>query len=174
MTDVIGTVTDENLEFYRLQYALAGTEQWMTFYDSAVSSGALDPGGGIIDGLLGVFDPTLLQRDNYDLRVVAQDINGQTSIVQLGLPVSVEAQAVLGNFRLDFTDLTIPLAGIPIQIHRTYDTLNAQRSGDFGFGWQLSVAQANLRESVRITDAERPASPPCSPPTPSATALAST
>jgi hypothetical protein len=116
-----------------------------------------DPGESpaSIDGLLGVFDPTLLQRDNYDLRVVAQDLNGQTTIVQLGEPVSVEAQAVLGNFRLDFTDLTIPLAGIPIQIHRTYDTLNSQRSGDFGFGWQLSVSQPNLRESVRVTDAER-------------------
>ena len=69
--------------------------------------------------------------------------------------MSVEAQAVLGNFRLDFTDLTIPLAGIPIQIHRTYDTLNSRRSGDFGFGWQLSVSQPNLRESVRTSDAER-------------------
>ena len=155
LTDVTGTVTDENLEFYRLQYALAGTGQWTTFYDSAVERGPFDPGGGVIDGLLGVFDPTLLQRDNYDLRVVAQDINGHTTIVQLGEPVSIEAQAVLGNFRLDFTDLTIPLAGIPIQIHRTYDTLNSQRSGDFGFGWQLSVSQPNLRESVRTSDAER-------------------
>ena len=38
LTDVIGTVTDENLEFYRLQYALAGTEQWTTFHDSAAPS----------------------------------------------------------------------------------------------------------------------------------------
>ena len=50
-------------------------------------------------------------RDNYDLRVVAQDINGRTTIVQLGEPVSIEAQLFLGNFRLDFTDLSIPLAG---------------------------------------------------------------
>jgi len=164
LTDVIGTVTDENLELYRLQYALAGTEQWTTFHDSAVArgtpfldGGAIDSGviGGVIDGLLGVFDPTLLQRDNYDLRVVAQDINGLTTIVQLGLPISVEAQAVLGNFRLDFTDLSIPLAGIPIQIRRTYDTLNAARSGDFGYGWTLGIAQASLRESVRVTEAER-------------------
>jgi len=62
---------------------------------------------------------------------------------------------VLGNFRLDFTDLTIPLAGISIQVHRTYDTLNADRSGDFGFGWQLSFAEARLRETVRVTEAER-------------------
>jgi YD repeat-containing protein len=153
LTDVTGTVTDENLEFYRLQYALAGTDQWTTFHESLPS--VTGRSAGVVDGLLGVFDPTLLQRDNYDLRVVAQDLNGQTTIVQLGEPVSVEAQAVLGNFRLDFTDLTIPLAGIPIQIHRTYDTLNSQRSGDFGFGWQLSVSQPNLRESVRVTDAER-------------------
>ena len=155
LTNITGTVTDENLEFYRLQYALAGTGQWTTFYDSAVERGPFNSGDGVIDGLLGVFDPTLLQRDNYDLRVVAQDINGRTTIVQLGEPVSIEAQAVLGNFRLDFTDLSIPLAGIPIQIHRTYDTLNAQRSGDFGFGWQLSVSQPKLRESVRTTAAER-------------------
>jgi RHS repeat-associated protein len=155
LTDITGTVTDEHLEFYRLQYALAGSEQWTTFFDSAVERGVPHPDGGVTDGLLGVFDPTLLQRDDYDLRVVAQDINGLTTIVQLGLPVSVEAQAVLGNFRLDFTDLSIPLAGIPIQIHRTYDTLNAARSGDFGYGWTLGIAQANVRESVRVSEAER-------------------
>jgi RHS repeat-associated protein len=155
LTDITGSVTDEHLEFYRLQYALAGSEQWTTFFDSAVERGVPHPDGGVTDGLLGVFDPTLLQRDDYDLRVVAQDINGLTTIVQLGLPVSVEAQAVLGNFRLDFTDLSIPLAGIPIQIHRTYDTLNAARSGDFGYGWTLGIAQANVRESVRVSEAER-------------------
>ena len=155
LTDVVGTVTDQNLEFFRLQSALAGAGQWTTFYDSATEHGPFAPGDGVVADVLGVFDPTLLQRDNYDLRVVAQDINGRTTIVQLGEPVSVEGRAVLGNFRVEFTDLTIPLAGIPIRIQRTYDTLNAQRSGDFGFGWQLSVAQANVRESVRTSDAER-------------------
>ncbi len=155
LTDVVGTVTDENLEYYRLQYALAGSDQWFTFYDSAVWCGTPYPGGGITNDWLGDLDPTLLQRDEYDLRLVAQDINGRASIAQWGLPISVEAQAVLGNFRLDFTDLTIPLAGISIQVHRTYDTLNAGRSGDLGFGWQLSFAEARLRETVRVTEAER-------------------
>ena len=145
LTEILGTVTDPNLEFYRLQYALAGTDEWHTFHSQVDSP--------VLDGLLGVFDPTLLANDLYDLRVEAQDLSG--NIWREPLQLNVAGRAKLGQFTLDFTDLTVPLAGIPIQIHRTYDTLLAGQSGDFGFGWQLTVAAANLRESVRVTPAER-------------------
>jgi len=40
--------------------------------------------------------------------------------------------------------VTIPVAGIPITIGRTYDTLDANRAGDFGYGWSLDVLDTNL------------------------------
>jgi RHS repeat-associated protein len=144
LTDISGSVTDDNLEFYRLQVAPAGTDEWTTFFEGSTA---------VTAGLLGVLDPTLLQRDIYDLRVLAQDVNGQQSL--LTLPISVEGQAVLGNFTLQFTDLSIPLAGIPIEIVRTYDTLDAARSGDFGYGWRLGFQEPRIRESVRVSPAEQ-------------------
>ena len=33
LTGIVGTVADDNLEFYRLQYALAGTGEFTTFFE---------------------------------------------------------------------------------------------------------------------------------------------
>ena len=128
LTDLIGTVADDNLEFYRLQYALAGSGEYVTFFEGI---------GEVAAGLLGTFDPTMLVNDLYEVRLLAQDTNGRQSSSTIEL--SVESQAKLGNFRVEFTDLAIPLAGIPLQIHRIYDTLEANISSDFGFGWTLGL-----------------------------------
>ena len=149
LTDVTGTVSDDNLEFYRLEYSLAGTDQWTTFHESPHIVG----GTATTFNIQGTFDPTLLQNDIYEVRLLAQDVNGLQSFETIDL--SVEAKAKLGNFRLEFNDLMIPLAGIPIQINRIYDTLDANRSGDFGFGWNLGLYQSNIRETVRISEAEQ-------------------
>jgi hypothetical protein len=37
------------------------------------------------------------------------------------------------------TDFTVPLAGLPIQIGRSYDSLERHLSGDFGYGWKLEA-----------------------------------
>jgi RHS repeat-associated protein len=149
LTDVLGSVSDDNLEFYRLQVSPAGADEWTTFFEGH---------SNVTAGLLGTFDPTLLQRDIYDLRVLAQDVNGQQTT--LTLPISIEGQAVLGNFTLQFTDLSIPLAGIPIEILRTYDTLDASRSGDFGYGWRLGFREPRIHETVRVSAAELAGAPP--------------
>ena len=157
LTDIVGTVTDPNLEFYRLEYALAGTDQWTTFHESFFlpspgNEGGVG-GGGVVDDVLGVFDPTMLANDIYDIRLVAQDTNG--NIWREPLQLSVEGNAKLGNFRLEFEDLNIPLAGIAIQIKRVYDTLDASYGGDFGFGWHLETANPRIRETVRVSAAEQ-------------------
>ena len=46
----------------------------------------------------------------------------------------------LGNFEIAFTDLTIPVAGIPISITRSYNSLYTATKGDFGQGWRLALA----------------------------------
>jgi YD repeat-containing protein len=156
LTDITGTVTDPNLEFYRLQYALAGTDEFITFHEQIFlpsPSGGGAGGRGVVNALLGTFDPTLLPNDHYEIRVFAQDVSGNQTFESMEL--SVEGQAKLGNFRLEFTDLEISLAGIPIQINRVYDTLDANQSGDFGFGWSLALYAPRIRETVRISPAEQ-------------------
>ena len=59
--------------------------------------------------------------------------------------VSVQGHLKLGREQLSVTDLTIPVSGIPITIVRTYDSLNAGKSMDFGYGWQLSFGDAQLK-----------------------------
>ena len=84
------------------------------------------------DDIIGQFDPSMLQNDEYLIRVYAIDTGGNDAEVQI--PVSVIGDLKLGNFQLSFTDLTVPVSGVPIIVNRTYDTLNAQQKEDFGYG----------------------------------------
>ncbi|MCY2989176.1 MAG: PKD domain-containing protein, partial [Planctomycetota bacterium] len=118
LTDIAGTVTDPNLESYRLEYALAGTNQWTTFAQRSCNSLTPDtcPLTLAVNGVLGTFDPTRLTNDVYEIRVVAQDFSGNIRREQI--TIEAAGQAKLGNFHLEFTDLSVPLAGIPITIGR--------------------------------------------------------
>jgi RHS repeat-associated protein len=96
--------------------------------------------------VLGTFDPTLLQNDAYTLRLSAFDTNGQGTITEQ--LVSVVGDLKLGNFRLSFTDLAIPVTGIPITVTRTYDTLTTGYQDEFGYGWRLEFRDTDLRVNL--------------------------
>lgn len=143
LTQIVGTVTDPNLDFYQMQYARAGTTEFTTFFTGTTS---------VVHGVLGTFDPTLLMNDDYTIRVVAQDISG--NVATQDVTVGVQGNAKLGNFHLEYTDLQIPVAGIPITITRVYDTLQAGLSGDFGYGWRLGVADPQIHETLPVDPRE--------------------
>src|SRR5439155_17490209 len=44
----------------------------------------------------------------------------------------------LGQFSFSQQDLVIPVAGIPLTVVRTYNSLNLRR-GDFGYGWTYAI-----------------------------------
>ncbi|MBX9580312.1 MAG: putative Ig domain-containing protein [Gemmataceae bacterium] len=83
------------------------------------------------------FDPTLRRNGLYTLRLTATDTGGNVGTATAA--VKVDGRLKLGNFTLSATDLTIPVAGIPVTVGRVYDTLDADRERDFGFGWRLSL-----------------------------------
>ena len=91
----------------------------------------------------------MLANDIYMIRVTAQDTSGNLATQTFEL--ALEGQAKIGNYRTSFPDLSIPLAGLPITIGRTYDTLDAGYSGDFGYGWTLDIGTPRIRESVRVS-----------------------
>ncbi len=68
--------------------------------------------------------------------------------------MSVEGDLKLGNFTLSFSDMAIPVSGVPITVTRTYDTLTANQSGDFGYGWRLEFRNVKLRTSLPATGME--------------------
>lgn len=103
------------------------------------------PTAGVTNGTLGTFDPTMLADGSYVLRLTVVSANGHVAVDER--VVNVAGRLKLGNLHLSTTDLTIPLAGIPITITRTYDTLDAGRQGDFGYGWTLTENDFQLRIS---------------------------
>ncbi|MEZ6073141.1 MAG: putative Ig domain-containing protein [Pirellulales bacterium] len=87
-------------------------------------------------------DPLALPNGTYELEVNAVDAAGNGS--SLTMTILIETEAKLGNFDVSFTDMTIPVAGIPITVQRSYDSLDANQRGDFGYGWSLDLLTGRL------------------------------
>lgn len=153
LTDIVGSITDDNLDFYRIDFGRADLvdvnqpEADDPDYKTLTTSNT-----AAVDEVLATFDPTMLHNDDYIIRILAQDLSGNTSARTLKL--GLDGQLKLGQFELDFTDLTIPVAGIPITVTRSYDTRSADEQGDFGFGWTLSVSDPNIRETLPVNALE--------------------
>lgn len=136
-TDIIGSVSDDNLLYYSLAIAPLGSTNFQEFYRATNTVSA---------DTLGTLDPSLLLNDTYTVRLTAEDAGG--NIVFVDEQVDITGNLKLGNFTLSFTDLEIPVSGIPISVTRTYDTLTAQTRDDFGFGWRLEFRDTDLRTSL--------------------------
>nr|WP_322712654.1 putative Ig domain-containing protein [Nostoc sp. ChiSLP03a]MDZ8213882.1 putative Ig domain-containing protein [Nostoc sp. ChiSLP03a] len=139
--DIKGSISDDgSLDYYRLLVApVAGGEfKEIAFVDNPTA---------ITNGVLAKFDPSLLQNDSYILRLEVADNGGHISIADEVIDVAGDLK--LGNFRLSFTDLTVPVTGIPITLTRTYDSLNSGSTDDFGYGWRMEFRDTDLRTSLR-------------------------
>ncbi len=142
--NIIGTASSENFTSYTLSVRRTA--------DGALAKTLATGTNKISQGLLGQWDTTLLENDEYTLRLeVEDDVYGTTAYEQ---SVGVRGDFKLGNFRLSFSDMTIPVAGIPITLARTYDTLRSDRSSEMGNGWRLEYRNADLRTSLPKTGLE--------------------
>ena len=136
--EITGTVDDENLAYYVLEIAPAdGEGEFVELYRNTTP---------VSNGVLATFDPSTLANNAYTLRIRAVDNGGNFATSEE--TVFVEGELKLGNFQLSFTDLTIPVSGIPVNLTRTYDTLTVNNRDDFGYGWRLEFRDTNLRTSV--------------------------
>ena len=132
-TEVVGTVSDSHILSWTLAEApLNGG----TFTTIATGTSTVN------DADLGLFDPTTLADGAYTIELTAWNAGGHVSTTSI--TVNVTGYLKLGNLSLSFTDLSIPVAGIPITITRTYNSLNANTVGDFGYGWTLSETDYQL------------------------------
>jgi RHS repeat-associated protein len=133
-TDILGAATDENFIRYRLEVARVGSDDFTTIGAGDVPA----------SGVLGRLDPTLLENGLYHVRLTAEDANGQLSVVEH--TYRIEGQAKVGIFRLSFTDVSIPVVGVPITVLRTYDS-RVKTSQDFGVGWTLDVKRGTYENN---------------------------
>jgi YD repeat-containing protein len=135
--DVVGTAADATLQSYTLEVAPASGGPFREFARGTTA---------VTNGVLGKFDPSGLSNDSYILRLTATDAGGH--IATIDETVSVAGALKLGNFQLSFTDLSIPVAGIPLTVTRTYDTLMSGQSSNFGYGWRLEFRDVNIQANV--------------------------
>ena len=148
VTNVIGSVTTrQQLREWYVEYAPLSEVNLQNLSDNTPSWTRIAAGtNSVTNAVLATFDPTILPNDSYVIRVSAWNQNGLGWAESVVLHVAGEAK--LGNFAVEFTDVNIPLAGIPITIRRSYDSLTAARLGDFGYGWSLAVQDADIAETV--------------------------
>jgi RHS repeat-associated protein len=124
---VTGTATDPNVLRYELAFAADGDEAF-----TPIAEGSAPVSGGT----LGTFDPTVLRNGVYTLELTVVDRGGNTAAARTS--VTVEGSNKVGAFTLAYTDLTVPLPGMPVEIVRTYDSRHKGK-GDFGIGWTLGL-----------------------------------
>ena len=135
-TDVIGTADDANLVRYVLELSRTGADQFVQ-----IASGT----SGVVNNVLGSVDPTLYRNGLYDLRLTVEDISGNVSSDQR--TVNFDGELKIGRFEITYSDMVVPVSGIPISILRTYDSHNRQPQ-DFGFGWSIELKSMDVQENV--------------------------
>jgi len=133
--DVTGSV-DKGA--WRLEYALQKGD------GSANSWTTLNTGTAPVNGTLGRIDPTILLNGIYALRLSSTDASNQSSSITSSIVVSRNMK--VGAFTLVFPDLTVPVAGLSIEVKRTYDSRD-KRVGDFGVGWNLDIKNIRVQKS---------------------------
>ena len=134
-TDVVATIVDDDLVRYKLEYSVKGKDTYIT-----IASGDSQ----MTNGVPGQLDPTIMLNGLYDVRLTAEDAGGNTASTTRTYRIVGEKK--LGFFTLRFEDISIPVAGIPITVIRTYDSRNKAK-GDFGIGWTLDVSDVVIGES---------------------------
>ena len=98
-------------------------------------------GGGPVTAAATV-DPTILPNGTYLLSVIAVSSDGGTRPRR---PASiVDGNLKLGRYGTTYQDLSVGVAGLPMQVLRTYDSFD-KSVGDFGVGWNVELA--NFRVS---------------------------
>ena len=138
-TDLLGTILDDTPDVI-WTLTLSPAEDGLGNWTRTIATG-----NGLVPttDTLGLFDPTILANGSYLVTLSATDAGGNTAIDREYIDVDTDLK--LGNFSLSFTDLDIPVAGLPITITRSYDTLDAANEGDFGYGWSLDINMPELR-----------------------------
>jgi RHS repeat-associated protein len=99
---------------------------------------------------LGTIDGSLLANGEYTIQLQATQSTGACQLNET--VISVTGQNKPGRKTVTVTDLKVPLAGIPINISRTYDSLNRGAVGDFGNGWNLDTnVQLSVDKLMNVT-----------------------
>ncbi|HEY0764376.1 MAG TPA: PKD domain-containing protein [Pyrinomonadaceae bacterium] len=125
---------------------------WVVEYSLNTNDGAANQiwtqfgsgSGAVTNALLGTLDTTLMLNGTFSVRLRSTDEYGQSSFTSIS--VLVDKNFKLGQLQLAFSDLNVPVAGLPIEVIRSYDSRD-KRVGDFGVGWQMGLRNARIEKT---------------------------
>ena len=164
---IYGAVGGPTVAYWELAYREMDGEQELPNYEVVSTGEWVNLQGGIqtpADGLLATFDPTMLANGLYQMRLRVYDTAGK--FVDTFRTLQVKGGSKVGPFTMSLTDLSVPAPGFPIQITRTYNSLEKNKvtriitvngvekkiRGDFGRGWSLGVSNIRVEKSRTSAD----------------------
>lgn len=124
------------LDHWTLEYRLASDTTWSLLHESV---------SPVENAILAAFDPTMMLNGIYELKLSLYETNGAITSIKSPSFV-VEGSLKIGNFTMSFTDLSVPVAGVPLEVVRSYDS-RVKTKGDFGIGWTLDIKNMRVEES---------------------------
>ena len=136
-TPINGTVSNGE---WVLEYSLNTNDGSTNQVWTQVATG----NGPLTNEAMDTLDTTLMLNGIYSLRLKATDQYGQTSFTSIS--VLVDKNFKVGQLQLAFSDLSVPVGGLPIEVIRSYDSRD-NRVGDFGVGWQLGIRSARVEKT---------------------------
>src|SRR5690606_16206456 len=96
----------------------------------------------------GEIDPTVLDNGIWNITIIADDDRDGRSILESSL--IVDGFYKPGRYSITYRDAAVPVAGLPVQVLRTYDSLDRTTSGDFGYGWTLDVTNFEIDSNLPL------------------------
>ena len=135
--DIIGTASDKHLKSYRVLISPLGQNDFTVIAEGSES---------VTDDVLATLDATTLKNGIYDVSLEVTDAAGFTA--QAYTRVMVEGRAKIGNFSFTITDFNLQVGGLPVQVNRTYSTLQRFEKLDFSYAWSVDYQNVKLQESI--------------------------
>ncbi|MBF2017367.1 MAG: putative Ig domain-containing protein [Rivularia sp. T60_A2020_040] len=133
ITNVVGQVSDVNLDNWLLEIADFGKTEFTEIAN----------GEGIVDNnILAQIDPNKLNNGFHQLRLTATDISGRTSSTETVVEVNSTAKTAYTRTE---TDLTYNFSSLPLNLTRTYNSLDNT--------WRFST-DTDIQTNVPLTGRE--------------------
>ncbi|MEM6402893.1 MAG: putative Ig domain-containing protein, partial [Cyanobacteria bacterium P01_D01_bin.116] len=133
LTDIVGEISDINLDSWKLEIANFGETEFIE-----IASGD----NTVSDEILAQIDPNKLNNGFYQLRLTATDISGRTSSTETVVEINSTAKTAYTRTE---TDLTYNFSEVPLNINRTYNSLDNT--------WRFST-DTDIQTNVALTGRE--------------------
>ncbi|MGB3653801.1 MAG: putative Ig domain-containing protein, partial [Rivularia sp. (in: cyanobacteria)] len=134
LTDIVGEVDDINLDNWKLEIANFGETNF-----NQIANGE----NTVNENILAQIDPNKLNNGFYQLRLTATDISGRTSTTET--VVEINSTAKTSAYTRKETDLTYNFSSLPLNITRTYNSLDNT--------WRFST-DTDIQTNVALTGRE--------------------